>query len=74
MPDTQHHLVSSDEQIEVTLKLDPEVYQFFHEKARKAEVGIEAYLASTLSIVLGCKAFNKMSACSPQTIAEARQA
>ncbi len=51
--------------VAVTLQLDPGVYEFFLEKARKADTGIEAYLASTLSIVLGCKAFNTMSVCSP---------
>jgi hypothetical protein len=46
------------------------VYAFFLEKAQKADVGIEKYLASTLSIVLGCRAFNSMSVCSPQPLEE----
>ena len=60
MPDTEH------DTIPVTLRLDPEVYEFFSKKARKAGVGLETYLNSTLSIVLGCKAFEKMPVCSPQ--------
>jgi hypothetical protein len=59
-------------QIAVTLQLDRGVYEFFLEKAQKADTGIETYLASTLSIVLGCKAFNKMSVCSPQPTEEIR--
>ena len=59
MPDTEHDTVA------VTLQLDPAVYEFFAKKARKAGVGLETYLNSTLSIVLGCKAFDKMSVCSP---------
>ena len=60
MPDTEHDTVA------VTLRLEPEVYEFFSRKARKAGVGLETYLNSTLAIVLGCKAFEKMSVCSPQ--------
>jgi hypothetical protein len=66
MPDTQRQDDSRDEQIAVTLKLDPKVYEFFMQKAQAAGVGIESYLCSTLSIVLGCRAFSKMSVCSPQ--------
>ena len=60
MPDTEHDTVA------VTLRLEPEVYEFFSRKARKAGVGLETYLNSTLAIVLGCKAFEKMPVCSPQ--------
>jgi hypothetical protein len=70
MPDTQPQTSSQEARVAVTLQLDPEVYQFFLEKAQKANTGIESYLASTLSIVLGCKAFNKMSVCSPQAAKE----
>lgn len=59
MPDTEHDTIS------VTLKLEPEVYEFFARKARKAGVGTESYLSSTLSIVLGCKAFDAVSPCAP---------
>ena len=68
MSDTPLQTTAAEEQVSVTLKLDPHVYEFFLGKARKAEVGIETYLASTLSIVLGCGAFNKMSACSPKPL------
>ena len=66
MPDTHRQDDTRDEQIAVTLKLDPKVYEFFRQKAQTAGVGIETYLGSTLSIVLGCRAFSKMSVCSPQ--------
>ena len=59
MPDTEHDTIA------VTLQMDPEVFEVFSKKARKAGVGLETYLNSTLSIVLGCKAFDKMSVCSP---------
>jgi hypothetical protein len=68
MSDTPFQSPAAGEQVSVMLKLDPHVYEFFSEKARKAEVGIETYLASTLSIVLGCGAFNKMSVCSPKPL------
>ncbi|WP_319243921.1 hypothetical protein [uncultured Propionivibrio sp.] len=55
MPDTEH------DTIDVTLKLDPQVHEFFSKKARKAGVGLETYLSSTLSLVLGCKAFEQMT-------------
>ena len=59
MPDTEHDTVA------VTLRLQPEVYEFFSKKARKAGVGLESYLNSTLAIVLGCKAFEDMPVYSP---------
>lgn len=62
MPDTEHDTIA------VTLKLEPEVYEFFSKKARKAGVGLESYLNSTLSIVLGCKAFDSKSVCSPDKV------
>jgi hypothetical protein len=71
MSDTPLQSPAADEQVSVMLKLDPHVYEFFLEKARKADVGIENYLASTLSIVLGCGAFNKMSVCSPKPLEKA---
>lgn len=55
MPDTEHDTIA------VTLKLEPEVHEFFSKKARKAGVGLETYLSSTLAVVLGCKAFDQMS-------------
>ncbi len=55
MPDTEHDTMS------VTLKLEPAVHEFFSKKARKAGVGLETYLNNTLSLVLGCKAFDAMS-------------
>ena len=66
MLDNQRPDEIRDEPIAVTLKLDPKVYEFFKQKAQTAGVGIETYLGSTLSIVLGCRAFSKMSVCSPQ--------
>ncbi|MEI7612669.1 MAG: hypothetical protein WCK63_07150 [Betaproteobacteria bacterium] len=72
MSDAQPQTHPQAPQVAVTLQLDREVYEFFLEKAQKADVGIESYLASTLSIVLGCKAFNKMSVCSPQPMEEIR--
>ena len=30
-------------------------------RSRKAGVGLETYLSSTLAVVLGCKAFDQMS-------------
>ena len=57
---------TSEEPVKVTLTLEPAVFRFFKEKAEKSGVDVDAYLSSTLSIVLGCKAFNKISACSPQ--------
>ena len=73
MSDSLPQTSAADAQISVTLKLDPHVHDFFLEKARKAGVGIESYLASTLSIVLGCSAFNKRSVCSPKPLVTADQ-
>jgi len=71
MSDAQLHKDSEDDtvqaQVPVTLMLDAKVYEFFLQKAQKAGVEIESYLRSTLSIVLGCKAFNNTYACSPQS-------
>ena len=52
--------------VEITLKLDAAVYENFRQKALRAGVGVESYLCRTLSIVLGCRAFNDTLACSPQ--------
>lgn len=60
MPDTEHDTVA------VTLQLPPELYEAFAKKARKAGVGLETYLNSTLALVLGCKAFDKQPVCSSQ--------
>jgi hypothetical protein len=72
MSETQSLKTPQNETVAVTLQLEPGVYEFFLEKAQKADVGIEPYLASTLSIVLGCKAFNKMSVCSPQPVEDSK--
>jgi len=72
MPTAQPHNDSQDEQVAVTLKLDPKVYASFLQKAIKAGVDIEPYLSSTLSIVLGCRVFNETHACSPQLSVVAR--
>lgn len=66
MSDTQQQNDTQDEHIPVLLKLEPKVHEFFLQKAQKAGVGIESYLASTLSIVLGCRAFSKMTVCTPE--------
>ena len=58
---------NQNEAVSVTLALDKNVYEFFSQKAQKAGIEIEPYLSSTLSIVLGCKAFNATYACSPQS-------
>lgn len=42
MPDTEHDTIA------VTLKLEPEVLRVLSKKARKAGVGLESYLNSTL--------------------------
>lgn len=57
-----------NEQIAVTLRLDPEVYQSFLQKAAKAGIEIEPYLSSTLSVVLGCRMFNETPTCSPLSV------
>lgn len=57
---------SPDTTVAVTLHLDARVYESFLQKAKKAGVGIESYLGSTLSIVLGCRVFNETLVCSPQ--------
>jgi hypothetical protein len=64
---TQVQNDSSNETVAVTLALDAKVYEFFRQKAQTAGVEIEPYLCSTLSIVLGCKAFANTYACSPQS-------
>ena len=71
MPDTQQSTNTTDEQIPVLIRLDPKIHDFFLQKAQKAGVGIETYLCSTLTIVLGCRAFNALSVCSPQITEEA---
>lgn len=62
---TQIQNDSPNETVAVTLTLDAKVYEFFRQKAQTAGVEIEPYLSSTLSIVLGCKAFANTYACSP---------
>lgn len=66
MPDSQTPIESPDEAVAVTLKLDARVYQFFLDKATRAGMEIEPYLGSTLSIVLGCRAFSEKTVGAPQ--------
>lgn len=54
------------EQVDIVLKLDKAMVENFQRKAQRAGVPIEIYLSRTLSIVLGCRAFNETLACSPQ--------
>lgn len=67
MADTAQHIDIQDKRIAVTLKLEPGVHEFFSHKAQAAGVEIDTYLCSTLSIVLGCRAFSKMSPCTPES-------
>lgn len=57
-PENRTAPLAPNGQVAVTLKLDPQVYDFFLEKAGKAGLDVESYLSKTLSIVLGCRAFN----------------
>ena len=66
MSETEQPAASQDDTVKVTLQLDPKIYQAFLQKAEKAGVGIEPFLSSTLSIVLGCRVFNETHACSPR--------
>ena len=59
MPDTEHDTIA------VTLRLAPEMHEFFAKKARKAGMGLETYLSNTLAAVLDGKTFDKMSEYSP---------
>jgi len=68
MSSTQAPVEPRDEDVSVTLQLDAKVHEFFLRKAQKAGVGIESFLSSTLSIVLGCHAFDEKNACSPQPV------
>lgn len=72
MPDNQLQTDTPDGQVAVTLQLDAKVYQAFQQKAEKAGLGIEQFLSSTLSIVLGCRVFNETHSCSPQISVMAR--
>lgn len=61
MPESPENCAANvlpDGQVAVTLKLEPQVYDFFLQKAGKSGLEIETYLNKTLSIVLGCRAFN----------------
>ena len=66
MPDSQVRIETTDEAVAVTLKLDAQVYRFFLDKATRAGMAIEPYLGSTLSIVLGCRAFSEKKVGAPQ--------
>jgi hypothetical protein len=48
-----------DEFVPVLLKLDPKVHEAFLRKAQKAEVELEEFLGKTLTVVLGCRMFDK---------------
>jgi len=66
MPDSQTPIETPDDTVAVTLKLDAQVYRFFLDKANRAGMAIEPYLGSTLSIVLGCRAFSEKTVGAPQ--------
>lgn len=51
--------------VSVTLKIDSKVYEAFLRKSQQANMEIEDFLSSTLTIVLGCRVFNEQYSCSP---------
>jgi hypothetical protein len=53
------------EQVSLTLQIDADVYAAFLRKAQQANMDIENFLSSTLTIVLGCRVFNEKYSCSP---------
>ena len=53
------------EQVSLTLKIDANVYEAFLRKAKQANMEVEDFLSSTLTIVLGCRVFNEKYSCSP---------
>lgn len=53
------------EQISLTLKIEASVYEAFLRKAKQANMEMEDFLSSTLTIVLGCRVFNEKYSCSP---------
>lgn len=58
------------EQVSVTLQIDAKVYEAFLRKAKQADMEIEPFLSSTLTIVLGCRVFNEQYSCSPAKFAK----
>lgn len=58
------------EEVSVTLKIDPKVYEAFQRKAQQANMDVESFLSSTLTIVLGCRVFNEKYSCSPALFAK----
>jgi hypothetical protein len=57
------------EQVSLTLQIDADVYAAFLRKAQQADMDIESFLSSTLTIVLGCRVFNEKYSCSPASFA-----
>jgi len=55
----------AQEQVSLTLKIDANVYEAFLRKAKQANMEMEDFLSSTLTIVLGCRVFNEKYSCSP---------
>ncbi len=58
----------SKQAVSVTLELDVEIYDFFSKKAKKLGYEVEPYIAQTLGIVTGCRAFSESDLCSPKTV------
>lgn len=52
-------------EVSVTLKIDTKVHEAFLRKAQQANMDLEDFLSSTLTIVLGCRVFNEKYSCSP---------
>lgn len=69
MPMTNKNVENQDaaEPVAVTLRIEPGVYQAFLGKAQQAGTDVEAFLAHTLTVVLGCRAFDSIApACAPK--------
>lgn len=62
------------EQVALTLQIDANVYEAFLRKAKQANMDIETFLSSTLTIVLGCRVFNEKYSCSPALFAKGGEA
>lgn len=65
MTDSTLEKNKSPDQVALTLQIDANVYEAFLRKAKQADMDIETFLSSTLTIVLGCRVFNEKYACSP---------
>jgi len=55
----------AQEQVSLTLKIEANVYEAFLRKAKQANMEMEDFLSSTLTIVLGCRVFNEKYSFSP---------